>query len=1003
MFNIRGYVPRSIPSKVPFVKDLIASSNHIMFALTETWLEGHKDAEVYIQNYLLFRQDRPTRSKSKGRHVGGVALYLLESWAPDAVPVLQFSNDAVDILCVHIPTKNIIVSVVYRQPDDSKHDHPSTNKELSEALAKLNSFLSDLPSPTPDIIIMGDMNLPHVVPETWKHGITKSGISSKETEMIESIQETVDEFLLEQLVDQPTHEDGNMLDLFFTNNPDILHSISCNETIQSDHHIVTFKSTYILSKTSSNTPNLPPEDSFDNLNFFSDEVNWDEINSKLSQYPWEDELSHLDHPTMINKFCEVCLEICKKLVPSKKAKNKTLCNKIKIPKHRRILMRRRNKVHKHLRRNRLSISRRNRLKQELVDIEMSLQRDYSSEKKLQEDHAVASIKTNSKHFYSYAKKFSKTHVGIGPLTNSNSETVSCPQKMAEMLSEQYASVWTKPKVTNTNDTHQNNSGFLLSDISCTPSDLEIAINELTDNASPGPDKYPAILLKKCKTSLSYPLSLIWRKSLDTTTINDTQKSANVIPIHKGGSKGVPKNYRPIALTSHLIKIFEKVVRNAIVAFLEEHDLFNPSQHGFRFGRSCLSQLLEHYDKITRLLAEGHDVDIVYVDFAKAFDKVDINIAMEKIRKLGISGLLADWIYCFLSNRTQQVVVNSCKSKPKEVISGVPQGSVLGPLIFLILISDIDRDIATSFLSSFADDTRIGQAVDCENDAYTLQQDLQSVYEWCEDNNMAFNSDKFEYMSYVCHKRNEEFHTPIYYDNNGKQIEKSKNVKDLGVYMSDDATFSFHINSVASKAKHMCAWILRTFITRDLTPMITLYKSLVLPHMDYCSQLWNPCSRAEINKLEMIQRSFVKKIKGMYNLTYWQQLKQLKLFSLERRRERYRIIYLWKMIECKVPQVGTLESYIHPRHGRLCSVLPVKTAASQKVQNICHSSFTIHAPKLFNLLPEHIRNITDCSVESFKTQLDSYLKTIPDEPQIQGYTSCRRADSNSLCDMHKVKC
>ena len=215
---------------------------------------------------------------------------------------------------------------------------------------------------------MGDINLPHVVPETWKNGITKTGVSTKETEMIESIQETVDEFLLEQLVDQPTHEDGNMLDLFFMNNPDIRHSISCKETILSDHHIVTFKSTYILSKTSSNTPNLPTEDSFENLNFFSDEVKWDELNSKLSQYPWEDELSHLDHSTMINKFCEVCLEICKKFVPFKKAKNKTLCNKIKIPKHRRILMRRRNKVHKHLRRKRLSISRRNRLNKNLLTL-----------------------------------------------------------------------------------------------------------------------------------------------------------------------------------------------------------------------------------------------------------------------------------------------------------------------------------------------------------------------------------------------------------------------------------------------------------------------------------------------------------------------------------------------------------------------------------------------------------------------------------------------------------
>ena len=161
-----------------------------------------------------------------------------------------------------------------------------------------------------------------------------------------------------------------------------------------------------------------------------------------------------------------------------------------------------------------------------------------------------------------------------------------------------------------------------------------------------------------------------------------------------------------------------------------------------------ARVLEHFDKITKLMEEGHDVDIVYVDFAKAFDKVDINIVLKKIRILGITGRLADWIHCFLVHRKQQVIVNSAKSSSQEVMSGVPQGSVLGPLIFLILIGDIDKDIVSFFLSSFADDTRIGQEVDCEQDAVSLQNDLQSIYKWCESNSMCFNSDKFEHMEYL---------------------------------------------------------------------------------------------------------------------------------------------------------------------------------------------------------------------------------------------------------------
>ena len=194
------------------------------------------------------------------------------------------------------------------------------------------------------------------------------------------------------------------------------------------------------------------------------------------------------------------------------------------------------------------------------------------------------------------------------------------------------------------------------------------------------------------------------------------KMANIIPIHKGSSRGVAANYRPVALTSPLIKLFEKVLRNRMIRYMEEHDLFNPGQHGFRLGRSCLSQLVAHYDNILRLLENGQNVDVVYLDFAKAFDKVDFLITMRKLQSLGITGKLGKWIYAFLTDRKQAVIVNGHRSQPSNVMSGVPQGSVLGPLLFLVLLGDIDRNVAEAYVSSFADDTRTAMGISSVDDS-----------------------------------------------------------------------------------------------------------------------------------------------------------------------------------------------------------------------------------------------------------------------------------------------
>ena len=497
------------------------------------------------------------------------------------------------------------------------------------------------------------------------------------------------------------------------------------------------------------------------------------------------------------------------------------------------------------------------------------------------------------------------------------------------------------------------------------------------------------------------MHLIWRKSLDTGQIPQILKSAHVVPIYKGDCRGTPKNYRPIALTSHLIKVFEKVIRKKLVQYMESYQLFNPSQHGFRFGRSCLSQLLSHYDRILELLEAGGNVDVVYLDFAKAFDKVDFGITLKKLNSMGISGKVGHWVYSFLTNRTQTVLVNGNRSRKADVLSGVPQGSVLGPLLFLILIGDIDKDVVVAFLSSFADDTRVGSRISCEEDTQTLQTDLESVYNWTTENNMELHGSKFELLRYGV---NDDLRSGTHYKSNiGSVIEEKDQVKDLGVTMHRSGSFSPQIIKLVVEGKKQCGWILRTFITRQATPMLTLWKSLVLSRLEYCSQLWCPLKKGEIQDLEQVQRSFLRKISGINQLSYWEQLKHLRMYSLERRRERYRMIYIWKVIEGHVPQVGNnrIVSRNHDRRGRECIPPNVSNKSDKKVQNLIYGSLPVHGQRLFNSLPREVRNVTDCKVDVFKRKLDHFLINVPDEPLVRGYEKYRRTESNSLIDMTKL--
>ena len=334
----------------------------------------------------------------------------------------------------------------------------------------------------------------------------------------------------------------------------------------------------------------------------------------------------------------------------------------------------------------------------------------------------------------------------------------------------------------------------LCDIDFGTQDIEEAIKDLDENSSAGPDGIPALFLKRTKESISRPLSILLRKSLNEGKIPDIFKWAHITPIHKGGSRQNPAQYRPVSLTSHTMKIFERVIKKRIIMkHIVDNEEFNKGQHGFVPGRSTQTQLLSHLNDIFEAYMEGKRLDSVFLDFAKAFDKVDHQILLEKVRKHKISGKLGKWIQEFLRDRKFRVVANGYMSEEEEVTSGVPQGTVLAAILFVIMISDIDENVKHSIVRSFADDTRVNKRISREEDKKQMQEDLEIIFKWARDNRMKFNESKFEQMSYVMI---ENITVDPYKNSNGDDIQVKDTVKDLGVFTTKPLKRSWMIVLIA---------------------------------------------------------------------------------------------------------------------------------------------------------------------------------------------------------------
>ena len=312
------------------------------------------------------------------------------------------------------------------------------------------------------------------------------------------------------------------------------------------------------------------------------------------------------------------------------------------------------------------------------------------------------------------------------------------------------------------------------------------------------------------------------------------KEANIIPLFKKGSRNKSENYRPVSLTSVICKLLERLIKDHMVDFLVKHKLLNSSQHGFLKARSCLTNMLCFLEEITKWIDVGSPVDIIYLDFQKAFDKVPHQRLLLKLKAHGIGDSITDWIEQWLTDRRQRVVVDGEVSNWKSVLSGVPQGSVLGPILFLIYINDLDDSITSNVLK-FADDTKLFRKVNTDGDKQHLQNDLDRLVKWSEKWQMLFNFGKCKCL-YTGHRN-----LNVNYKMGDTVLGTTVKEKDLGVTISADMKVSEQCGIAASKGNQILGFIRRNITYKGKKLIIPLYKAIVRPHLEYCIQAWRPYS------------------------------------------------------------------------------------------------------------------------------------------------------------------
>ncbi|XP_072335049.1 multiple inositol polyphosphate phosphatase 1b isoform X1 [Scyliorhinus torazame] len=620
---------------------------------------------------------------------------------------------------------------------------------------------------------MGDFNFPNI---EWKL------FRSNSLDGVVFVQ-CVQEAFLTQYVDCPTRGEA-ILDLVLGNEPGQVIDLLVGEHFgDSDHNSVTF--TLVMER--------------DRCVQQGKVYNWgkckyDVVRQELKCISWEHRLSGKDTSETWNLFKEQVLRVLDMYVPVRQGRD----GRVREPwltREVECLVKRKKETYVRLRKQGSD-----RALEGYKIARRELKKGIRRAKRGHEQSLAGRIKENPKAFYTYVRNMRMTRARVGPIKDSSGRLCIESEEIGEVLNKYFSSVFTNERGHIVGEDSVKQTGKL-EEILVRTEDVLGILKSLRIDKSPGPDAiYPRILWE-ARDEIAESLAMIFSSSLSTGVVPGDWRVANVMSLFKKGIRDNPGNYRPVSLTSVVGKVMERVLRDRISEHLERHCLIRDSQHGFVRGRSCLTSLIEFFEEVTKHVDEGKAVDVVYMDFSKAFDKVPHGRLMQKVRRHGIVVNLASWITNWLTDRSQRVVADGKYSPWIPVTSGVPQGSVLGPLLFVIFINDLDEGVE-GWVSKFADDTKIGGVVDNEEGCCRLQKDIDRMQSWAEKWQMEFNPEKCEVVHFGRTNMNVEYRV------NGRVLGNVAEQRDLGVYVHTSLKVATQMDRAVKKAYGVLAFINR---------------------------------------------------------------------------------------------------------------------------------------------------------------------------------------------------
>ena len=511
----------------------------------------------------------------------------------------------------------------------------------------------------------------------------------------------------------------------------------------------------------------------------------------------------------------------------------------------------------------------------------------------------------AKSFYRAIKAKRRDQVGVSALRASKKGKMESSTKgKARILNNQYSSVFKSDAGKKIPGVHGPRFGKMKG-IKVGTAGIEALLKKLNPKKAVGPDKVPTILLKEHADLMSQILQVIFQQSLDTGKVPEGWKVADVVAIYKKGDRNTPSNYRPVSLTRISCKTLEHIVFSSIMEHLDHHGILNNFQHGFRKQHSCEAQLVNTIEDLARGLNSREQIDMLILDFSKAFDVVGHRLLLAKLEHYGIRDGNLAWVTDWLTGRTQRVVLDGECSNDAPVLSGVPQGTVLGPLMFILYINDINANTNCS-IRLFADNCLLYRIVNSTSDASHLQWDLNQLCRWADDWQMDFNPSKCYVLS-ITRKR-----VPLSYPYtiNGVQLEHVKNHPYLGLELDSTLSWNPHMKNTLTKSQRTLNLLRRNL--HDCSPKTkeTAYKTLVRPTLEYASSAWDPYVGKQVKKLEAVQNKAARFVTSQH---HWEtsvtKLKDtLGWRSLQERRFIARMTLWYKAIHAQA--AVSIPSYVY---------------------------------------------------------------------------------------------